>query len=336
MTRLRKPELFDVFARAIADAGWQLIQLTAHGIHPGCFRVFSRTEAYTARVYIWNLTHGGGVQRPVDEYRIQVTGVSEFRPEPGGLVLILGWWPEAAVFAGFDFEHHQGPVGASPSIQIREWCLRRAYTYGMATQVKENKEIAVAFRPDLTVEYIRNLRALHTLGRSPRDLEVMTQALAHPQAVNEAFLAAASRQRRTAVTSVVRALRASDFKARVLTAYDHRCAVCSLQLDLVDAAHIVPVAHEKSTDETCNGLALCALHHRAFDHVLVSVDNQYRVVTNQAEMNRLVEIGHDGGANDFLARLRPLINLPPAINDRPHIKYLQLGRTLRGWPSQAG
>jgi putative restriction endonuclease len=332
--RLSKRDLLAVFTRAVADAGWQLFQLPTPTTNPARFRIFRDAEAYTVRLYIWNLTHGGGQQRPVDEYRIQVTGVPQFTEEPGGSVLILGWWSQAEVFAGFDFERHRGALGLSPSMQIREACLRQAYTDGIATQLKENREIAVAFRPDLAVEYIRNLQPLHTIGRSPRDLEVFNEVVSKPEAVNDAVIAAASRQRRATISSVTRALRASSFKARVLTAYNHRCACCSLQLDVIDAAHIVPVAHEASTDETCNGLALCPLHHRALDRVLVSVDDQYRVITNTAEMHRLAEIGHDGGAADFVANLRPIINLPPAVNDRPRLQYLSLGRSLRGWPAR--
>jgi len=314
--RLNKHDLIALFARAISGAGWQILQIPPVGAHPVRFRIFRDTEAYTVRLHIWNLTHGGGVRRPADEYRIQVTGVRQFTEEPGGEVLILGWWAEGEVFAGFDFERHRGELGFSPSIQIREAALRRAYTDGIATQLKENDEIVVAFQPELAVEYVRNLRSLHTLGRSPRDLEVFNDAVSNPGAVNESVLATATRRRRASIASVTRALRAASFKARILTAYGHRCALCSLQLDLVDAAHIVPVAHEASTDETCNGLALCPLHHRSLDRVLVNVDDHYRVITNTAEMHRLVEIGHDGGANEFIANLRPIINLPPATSDQ--------------------
>jgi len=57
----------------------------------------------------------------------------------------------------------------------------------------------------------------------------------------------------------------------VLEAYLAECCVCGFSLRLVDdligvdAAHIRWHAHG-GPDEVPNGLALCGLHHRLFDH----------------------------------------------------------------------
>lgn len=277
------------------------------------------------------MTHGGGRARPADEYRIQITGVSRFEPEPGGKTLILGWWDEAGVFAGFDYQKHSDWLGASPSMQIREQYLREAYEGGFSPCNKGNGEIALAFRPDFIIEYVRFLEQLHDVGKSPVDFKVLSSIAIDPNAVNDIDLEKVSNQRRTAVASVRRALRDNSFKDRVLTAYSHQCAVCSLQMDLVEAAHIVPVAVPDSTDETSNGLALCVLHHKAFDRSIIAIDDQYHVLMSNAEKRRLREIGHDAGMDVFIRGLRPLILLPPAINDRPHVKYLQKGRQVRNW-----
>ncbi len=79
-----------------------------------------------------------------------------------------------------------------------------------------------------------------------------------------------SAPRRRAFQLVSRALRDYSFSGRVLGAYGHRCAFCDIQLGLVEAAHIVPVSHEASTDDTHNGVSLCALHHKAYDAALVT------------------------------------------------------------------
>jgi putative restriction endonuclease len=84
-----------------------------------------------------------------------------------------------------------------------------------------------------------------------------------------------------------RALRALDFRERVLDAYRNRCAMCGIQLRLLEGAHILPVAEPASTDETANGVALCALHHRAYDRSLVTFDPEYHVHVNEERVEEL-------------------------------------------------
>jgi putative restriction endonuclease len=63
------------------------------------------------------------------------------------------------------------------------------------------------------------------------------------------------------------------FKIGVMRAYRHRCAICSLrERALVQAAHIVPDAEPEGIAAVVNGLALCAIHHLAFDRNLLGVD----------------------------------------------------------------
>jgi putative restriction endonuclease len=60
------------------------------------------------------------------------------------------------------------------------------------------------------------------------------------------------------------------FRATVLRAYKERCAVCDLRhRKLLDAAHIVADREEAGVAAVRNGLALCKIHHAAYDcHVL--------------------------------------------------------------------
>lgn len=60
------------------------------------------------------------------------------------------------------------------------------------------------------------------------------------------------------------------FRSTVLHAYETRCAVCNLGHGvLLDAAHIVPDSDERGVASVVNGLALCKIHHAAFDaHIL--------------------------------------------------------------------
>jgi putative restriction endonuclease len=68
------------------------------------------------------------------------------------------------------------------------------------------------------------------------------------------------------------------FRWRVIPAYRHQCAVCRLkEVRLLDAAHIAGDLEEAGEPAVTNGLSLCTIHHRAYDHDLVGVAPDYRV-----------------------------------------------------------
>jgi len=331
MARHRKHNLLDIIVNSINDSGWNVLYVSDIEQHPFVLKIYNNEESHLLRIYVWNLTHGGGAARAADEYRIQITGVDHFEQNPNEKTLILGWWDAVGVFAGFDYAKHSGQLGYSPSIQIREEFLRRALINGFSPCNKGNNEIAVAFRPDFFVSYIQSLEQLHTFGTAELDFQVLEQVSEHPVEVNTELIQQISEQRQTAVVQLRKKLRDTSFKARVLNAYGNRCAFSGLQLKLVDAAHIVPVSSDGSTDETSNGIALSALYHRAYDRGLVTFNEKYQTVVNENAMKKLVEFGFDGGIRNFIRDIRPIINVPPAINDRPNVNFIREANKLRGW-----
>jgi putative restriction endonuclease len=85
--------------------------------------------------------------------------------------------------------------------------------------------------------------------------------------------------RRAYVTATVRRrLHQEGFRERVLAAYRERCALCRLRhRELLDASHIAPDNSPEGEPVVSNGLALCKLHHAAFDGYFLTVDPDYRV-----------------------------------------------------------
>jgi len=325
---LTKSQLLETGVAAIRESGWNVLYISDS--HPFQLQMYRGDQSFRLLIYIWNITHGGGTARPADEYRIQVTGVSQFQQLPDTKTLILGWWAEGGVFAGYDVRKHSAPLGFSPSLQIRRGALELAAQTGFAPSDKGNQEIAIAFRPDFFAQYVRDLETLHDFGQSSQDFAAL-QAVAQEPEVNTADLPMTNQERRVAVSSVSRKLRDAKFRKNVLTAYGYRCAFCGVQLDLTDAAHIVPVTHQSSVDETYNGLALCALHHRAYDQSLVTVWEDYAVRVSEVEEARLKAIERGAGAEAFREGLYPSILLPQVISDRPHAEFVKLGNAIRGW-----
>jgi putative restriction endonuclease len=61
-----------------------------------------------------------------------------------------------------------------------------------------------------------------------------------------------------------------QFRQRVLTAYEWKCAVCGFNVRLGSVPIALDAAHVRwhqagGPPEPCNGLALCVLHHKVFD-----------------------------------------------------------------------
>ncbi|MBP1466856.1 HNH endonuclease [Candidatus Chloroploca sp. M-50] len=80
--------------------------------------------------------------------------------------------------------------------------------------------------------------------------------------------------------------RSTGFRRTIVSAYQHTCAICRIRIvtpegrTAVSAAHIVPwsISHN---DDPRNGMALCGLHHWAFDEGVVSIEpSTYRIIVS--------------------------------------------------------
>jgi putative restriction endonuclease len=90
--------------------------------------------------------------------------------------------------------------------------------------------------------------------------------------------------RRIYITAEVRQrLHQREFRERVLQAYRDSCALCRLRhRELLEAAHIIPDSEPGGEPVVRNGIALCALHHAAFDRFLIGIAPDYSVAVRTA------------------------------------------------------
>ena len=58
-------------------------------------------------------------------------------------------------------------------------------------------------------------------------------------------------------------------------------------MPLLDAAHITPDSSKNGTPDVPNGIALCKIHHAAFDAHLLGVSPDYRVSIKTALLNEI-------------------------------------------------
>lgn len=86
---------------------------------------------------------------------------------------------------------------------------------------------------------------------------------------------------------VPRARRDPGFRLEILRSYGHRCAVCGYDGRLDGDGFAPEAAHvrwhsEGGPDTLDNGVALCALHHRAFDRGALGLSEDHRILVSQS------------------------------------------------------
>ncbi len=210
--------------------------------------------------------------------------------------------------------------------------MQAAVTNRFAAHSKNTGELVITFQPDFIGTYAQNLAALHDTGAAPAEVALLGRIATAPQSVGDAEITAGIAQpRRYAVTEIKRALRALDFSARVLSAYGYRCAMCGVQLKLLEGAHILPVAEPDSTDETSNGISLCVLHHLAYDRSLITFDPDYAIKVSAKTVAELRAANLSGGLQKFRDNLREVIQVPPEMASRPKPDFVERANALRGW-----
>jgi putative restriction endonuclease len=103
-------------------------------------------------------------------------------------------------------------------------------------------------------------------------LVALEVGLRHADVQGEGLVSSAD-ARRYRFVEVRQRYHQARFRRDVLHAYRNRCAICALrERELIDASHIVRDVDPEGIAAVVNGLALCAIHHLAFDRNLLGID----------------------------------------------------------------
>lgn len=112
------------------------------------------------------------------------------------------------------------------------------------------------------------------------------------------------------------------FRVNVLRAYHQRCAVCALkETALLQAAHIIDDRSIDGIAAVVNGIALCAIHHLAYDRNLMGIDPE-GVVHIAGRL--LAEVDGPMLKTGLQAFHEAPISIPQRPNDRPDPVRLQV------------
>lgn len=286
------------------------------------------------RIYIWTITQDRSSRgRPPGEHKIQII-LPDARPRSTQHLdledmptFILGYSPVFGVFSAWEARRHHSPR-YSANLQVRETLLRSAAEDGWAIDeprtTQSGPEVRAAAHP---IHLKRLLSAF---------IEADDRSLSGPERKN--FLEARSPWRRSLAEEerrdeevsqndlliernreiFSRVARDRVFSPKVLESHGWSCAVCGVQLSIVEAAHIIPAHHERGVDEIWNGLALCPNHHRLFDRHIYVIDARGYLQIDEETVGMLEGLHRLEGFSSLLEPFagRPLRGLPAFFEER--------------------
>lgn len=227
--------------------------------------VISRAELSAVRL------PNGDVRRVIDTTR----GIWNPRDLDATLSIVsspTGPYADREVEGGmFHYDYRAG------SVEGDNTKLRRAYELGLPVILLRKIDTGV-FVPILPTYVVADDTANRQFVLA---VDESLRFLANP-------LAPSAAERRYAERTIRARLHQPEFRGRVIRAYQTSCAICSLRhADLLDAAHIIGDAADGGEPVVPNGLALCKIHHAAYDRNLLGISPDHVV---HLDANLLTEI----------------------------------------------
>jgi putative restriction endonuclease len=135
-------------------------------------------------------------------------------------------------------------------------------------------------------------------------------------------------EEQTEFTEAQRRARDAAFTQEVRDAYDEQCAICGSVRESpdgnteVEAAHIYP-KHKGGSDDVRNGIALCKLHHWAFDTGWFSLSDEHEILVKDAPERN--------GYHEFKQFEGDQIRLPGEDEAHPDPMFLEEHRGIHGF-----
>jgi len=303
------------------------------------------------RAYLWTITadHSAPGARPPGEHKIQLILDDQRRSTRGRLdrggayTVLLGFSAEFGVFCAWQAELYS-EFAYSRNVQVREERLSEAMGSGWAVasprQMQSGEEeVRVAFSAGNLSQFLRLAHEADSRGLQGtwREAFFLANTPNHaaedlPATDDEVPIYVANERRRLAYTRLSRDER---FAPIIKQQFDNCCALCSIQLGIVEAVHIIPANEDDGKDEIWNGLAMCPNHHRLFDANLLMIAADLVVQLDHAGIVFLQEDGRGGGVEVLTDHEGRVIRAPafwasdPALRDRMSRALHQRFRSVR-------
>jgi putative restriction endonuclease len=284
----------------------------------------------TYYVLIKNVHESGRGRSNQDENRIQISKSKNFNEalSSSNDVIVLGYFADEKVFTAWNpyrlrerFNQKNNVSVYSRFSKQKEASLEKISSYR-----DNNDQSIISFSPEYLGLYLENLNSIHLLT----DIELKNLVEQSDSLNNQNADGEFDTSEGVLTITHARQKRDPNFRRKVYDAYNNKCAMCGIGLELIEAAHIVPHSHELGTDEIDNGISLCALHHTAYDRSLIYFDDKLEILINESKMEYLEKVGLDSGIRKFEKLAFDKIQLPDNHTLRPNIGNIKIANQTRG------
>lgn len=291
----------------------------------------------TTYILIRNVHESGNNRDNQDECRIQISNSKGLVKALNSRinVIILGFFADENIFTAwdplifnnrFDAKFMDTNVSQTVSVYSRFSVQKNANQNKIANYVDNNDQSIISFKPEYLGLYLENITKIHNL-----DAKELIELVEFSDKENEEnFSGSISIGKEKLVVTHTRYIRDPNFRKKVYESYNNKCAMCGIQLELIEAAHIVPHSHETGTDDISNGISLCSLHHTAYDNSLIYFDDKFSIKINKNKMKYLEKMGLDGGFRKFEELSFDKLQLPQNHILKPNIENISLANKIRG------
>lgn len=284
----------------------------------------------TFYIFIKNVHESGDGRGNQDECRIQVSKSKNFNEAMNSStdVIVLGYFADEKVFAAWNPFLMRDRFNQKKQISLysRFSVQKKAVEEKIATYRDTNDQSVISFIPNYLGLYLENLNSIHLLS----DLELMRLVEKSDSLNNNNADGKLDTSKGKLTITHARQKRDPKFREKVYDAYNNKCAMCGIGLELIEAAHIVPHSHKKGTDNIDNGMSLCTLHHKAYDRSLIYFDEELNILINENKIEYLEKVGLDSGIRKFEKLAFDKVQIPKNHTLRPNIGNIKIANQSRG------
>lgn len=316
---MSRADLFQEICRLIGPA---VVGATPRDGWPGIARIAVSTGPKRLALHISRV---GSHSRAPYERRFQnPAGGEVVSAPPGAIPLLVGYaeYQGTPVLVVADGRSRLGRATRF-SILFNVSVIQQAALTGWGEYTSTTGETIVALNPKLLPAYVEALVAGVML-----DEDSVADTAAALGLLNDNDDQDDEESAERARSAVSRLVRRAAFSREVLSAYSHKCAMCSINLGLLEGAHIYPASAPGSADQAWNGLALCRNHHRLFDRYQIWVDPQDQSVRWRPDVLQLAQV--ERIVTNLVENTRPRIALPRIQRHHPRPEMFRQRYELAG------
>lgn len=288
-------------------------------------------------VLIRNVHESGNGRKNPDECSVQLSNSKGFVQSLNSQIdtIILGYFADEKVFTAWDPRFQNDRFGLDFKSKAKSSNVRIYSRFSKQTEAAQKKissyrdnkdQSIISFKPEYLGLYLENIQTIHQLSD-----EKLLELVEKSDSLNDEHSDGEFNTTEGLLTIThARQKRDPNFRRKIYDAYNHKCAMCGIALEVIEAAHIIPHSHELGTDEVDNGISLCALHHTAYDRSLIYFDESLNIKINENKIEYLEKVGLDSGIRKFEKLSFDKILIPDNHLFRPNKGNIKIANQTRG------